>query len=128
MKEERKVNRNSNKTLNSCVIIHQLLLHAFRKTGRSRWWKEAGKKSNTAVKLHFVNPQVLLDVNRKFDRSRGRKESRRMKSTAVNPSFVICQLSYMSFARGTEVQGGRKVRRNSNRDVKLVFYSGYALN
>jgi len=33
-----------------------------------------GKKSNTAVKLHFVIPQVLLKINRKFDRSRGRKE------------------------------------------------------
>jgi hypothetical protein len=121
VKEERKVKRNSNKTLKLCVIIHQVLLHDIRKTGRNRWWKETGKKSNTAVKLQFFNTQVLLDVNRKFDRRRGRKESRRMNNTAVNPSFVICQLSYISFARGRDAQGGRKVRRNSNRYVKLVL-------
>ena len=34
---------------------------------------------------------------------------------------MIKKKSYMSFARGRDAQGGRKVRRNSNRDVKLNF-------
>lgn len=64
---------------------------------------------------------MLLHVNRKIDRSRGRKESRRMNNTAVNPSFVISQLSYMAFTRRRDTQGRRKIRKNSNRDVKLVW-------
>jgi hypothetical protein len=78
-----------------------VLLHAVRKTGKSRWCKEDENKSITSVKLHFVKPPVLLDVNRKFDRSRGSR-GRRMNNTAVNPSFVICQLFNMSFQEGGE--------------------------
>jgi hypothetical protein len=62
---------------------------------------------------------VLLDVNRKFDRSRGRNEVRSKVNTAVNLSFVICQLFYLSFAKGPGAEGGKNIRRNSNRDVKL---------
>lgn len=49
-----------------------------------------GKKSNTAVKLHFVIPQVLLKVNRKFDRSRGRKE--RQEDEQNSCEFKLCYL------------------------------------
>jgi hypothetical protein len=67
-----------------------VLLHAIRKTDRSRWWNEPGKKSNTAVKLHFVIPQVLLNVNRKFDRSRGRKV--RQEDEQHSCKFKLCYL------------------------------------
>ena len=99
-----------------------MLLHGSRKPGRSRWWKETGKKSNTAIKLHFVDPQVLLHVNRKIDKSRGRRESRRMNNTAVNRSFVICQLSYMSFARRRDNKEEEKLGEQQQRcDASFVI-------
>jgi hypothetical protein len=54
-------------------------------------------------------------------KAEGGRKGRRMNKTVMNSSFVICQLFYMSFARGRDAQRGRKLRRNSNRDVKLSF-------